>query len=268
MYTKNSGAMLPRNYGFSNNKIVDPEMYVPKIYLEPKNISIKAAIDYGVAMHSKTLGTEYTTILKTMLEELFKKVYYDVIITQKNYNNAEVKQEVRTTDGSIIRYYYNNAPKVLRLSGVLLNTVDNDWLTKFQFYYDYFMRGTALKNMQSHIVFDFGDIVYRGFFSSFNFVEQSTQPSAHVFDAIFDIETEKYINLTDGFISSNSNSKYLQAFYPDTAEDAERPSAVDPFAAKTESLSRENTLTRNTNKANLDKAKQNHKKVKSFFTLV
>lgn len=98
--------------------------------------------------------------------------YANFLITDIQERRAEKKQIIETFGDDYV-LFFGEEPRMLHVTGNLLNTADFNWKSEFWHNYETRMRGTKLVDAGARLYFSFDDVVYEGYMC-----EATTQQSA------------------------------------------------------------------------------------------
>jgi hypothetical protein len=88
--------------------------------------------------------------------------YSDFIIQQINEERSE-KEQIVETFGDPYVFFYGERPRVISVTGMLLNTEDFNWKSQFWKNYDEFLRGTQLVRANARAYLCYDTIVIEGY---------------------------------------------------------------------------------------------------------
>lgn len=86
------------------------------------------------------------------------------------------KQQVVLTFGEPYIFFFGEQPRVLTISGVLLNTEDFNWRAEWWENYDQYLRGTQCVKTKTRVYLSWDDIVVEGYITTAGASEQTTAP--------------------------------------------------------------------------------------------
>lgn len=89
-------------------------------------------------------------------------VYADFIIQQINEERVE-KQQILETFGDSFIFFFGERPRVLTISGMLVNTEDFSWRAQFMYNYEHFLRGSRLVQQNARLFLSWDTIVVEGY---------------------------------------------------------------------------------------------------------
>lgn len=88
--------------------------------------------------------------------------YSNFLINQVQDTRAE-KSQILETFGDSFVFFFGERPRVLAVSGVLLNTRDFNWRTEFWYNYENVLRGTKLVEQNARVYLFWDDILVEGY---------------------------------------------------------------------------------------------------------
>lgn len=100
--------------------------------------------------------------------------YANFLISDIQERRAEKKQVIETFGEDYV-LFFGEEPRMLNVSGMLLNTADFNWKNEFWTNYENLLRGTKLVDAGARLYFSFDDVVFEGYMT-----EASTQHSAQM----------------------------------------------------------------------------------------
>lgn len=101
--------------------------------------------------------------------------YTDFILRQVTEQRVE-KQQIVDTFGDFYVFFYGEQPRVLSLSGLLVNTEDYNWRSQFWYNYENYFRGTKLVQINARVYLAWDTIVIEGYPLQATASEASTEP--------------------------------------------------------------------------------------------
>lgn len=88
---------------------------------------------------------------------------YSNYIIQRIDENRQEKSQILETFGDAYIFFFGERPRLLNVSGLLMNTVDFNWRTEFWYNYENVLRGTKLVEQNARIYLFYDDIVIEGY---------------------------------------------------------------------------------------------------------
>jgi hypothetical protein len=88
---------------------------------------------------------------------------YSNFIIQRIQDSREEKQQILETFGDSYIFFFGERPRILQVSGLLMNTLDFNWRTEFWHNYEHTLRGTKLVEQGARIYLYWDDIVVEGY---------------------------------------------------------------------------------------------------------
>jgi hypothetical protein len=101
--------------------------------------------------------------------------YANFLIQRYSESRAE-KQQIIETFGEDYVFFFGERPRVIDVSGVLLNSADFNWKSEFWENYDQFLRGTKLVEQNARLYFYFDDVVIEGYIMGASSVGDASNP--------------------------------------------------------------------------------------------
>jgi hypothetical protein len=101
--------------------------------------------------------------------------YANFLIEGIQERRAEKKQIIETFGEDYI-LFFGEEPRMLNVSGQLLNTADFDWKNEFWANYESLMRGTRLVDAGARLYFSFDDSVFEGYMTEASTTQTSQDP--------------------------------------------------------------------------------------------
>lgn len=98
------------------------------------------------------------------------------LIQQVTEQRAE-KMQVIMTFGAPYFYFFGEQPRVIQVTGVLLNTEDFNWRAEWWENYEMYFRGSQCARNKTRVYLSWDDIVVEGYMSNANAVEDSQNRS-------------------------------------------------------------------------------------------
>lgn len=88
---------------------------------------------------------------------------YSNFIIQRIDESRQEKSQILETFGDTFIFFFGERPRVLQVSGLLMNTLDFNWRTEFWFNYEHVLRGTKLVEQNARIYLYWDDLVVEGY---------------------------------------------------------------------------------------------------------
>jgi hypothetical protein len=88
---------------------------------------------------------------------------YSNFIIQQIQDSRQEKQQILETFGDSYIFFFGERPRVLSVSGLLINTLDFNWRTEFWHNYEHILRGTKLVEQDARIYLHWDDIIVEGY---------------------------------------------------------------------------------------------------------
>lgn len=101
---------------------------------------------------------------------------YSNFIIQRIEESRQEKQQIIETFGDTFIFFYGERPRILQVTGLLMNTRDFNWRTEFWWNYDNVLRGTKLVEQNARLYLFWDDVVVEGYMLSANAQDISEMP--------------------------------------------------------------------------------------------
>lgn len=88
---------------------------------------------------------------------------YSNFVIQRIDESRQEKSQILETFGDTYIFFFGERPRLLNVSGLLMNTLDFNWRTEFWFNYENHLRGTKLVEQNARIYLHWDDIVVEGY---------------------------------------------------------------------------------------------------------
>jgi hypothetical protein len=88
---------------------------------------------------------------------------YSNFIIQRIDESRQEKSQILETFGDSYIFFFGERPRLLNVSGLLMNTVDFNWRTEFWYNYENVLRGTKLVEQNARIYLFWDDLVVEGY---------------------------------------------------------------------------------------------------------
>ncbi len=83
------------------------------------------------------------------------------------------KQQIVQTFGEPYIFFFGEQPRIISVSGILLNTEDFNWRAEWWANYDQYLRGTACVRTRTRVYLSWDDIIVEGYVMQANAVDES-----------------------------------------------------------------------------------------------
>jgi len=120
--------------------------------------------------------------------------YADYILQGVQESRVE-KQQIIETFGDPYVYFFGERPRVLQVSGLLMNTEDFDWRSQFWKNYEEHLRGTKLVQQNARAYLSYDTIIVEGYLLNAAAVDSSDTPYSIPFN--FSMLVTNYYNWAD-----------------------------------------------------------------------
>jgi hypothetical protein len=104
------------------------------------------------------------------------------------------KQQIVMTFGEPYIFFFGEQPRVLQISGVLLNTADFNWRAEWWQNYDLYLRGTQCVRKRARVVLSWDDIVVEGYILQANAADEASNTNVVQFQ--FQMFLTNYENIS------------------------------------------------------------------------
>lgn len=101
---------------------------------------------------------------------------YSNFILQRIDENRQEKQQILETFGETFIFFFGEQPRLLNVTGLLMNTLDFNWRTEFWHNYENILRGTKLVEQNARMYLFWDDIVVEGYMLGANARDDSDMP--------------------------------------------------------------------------------------------
>lgn len=101
--------------------------------------------------------------------------YANFLLSDIQERRAEKKQVIETFGDDYV-LFFGEEPRMLNITGSLLNTADFNWKSEFWHNYETLMRGTKLVDAGARLYLSFDDVVYEGYMCEASTAYASTNP--------------------------------------------------------------------------------------------
>lgn len=88
---------------------------------------------------------------------------YSNFIIHKIDESRQEKSQVLETFGDTFIFFFGEHPRILNVSGLLMNTLDFNWRTEFWYNYEHTLRGTKLVEQNARMYLYWDDIIVEGY---------------------------------------------------------------------------------------------------------
>lgn len=126
-------------------------------------------IDAAGETHVQQEGMNFTT-------------HYTNFLVQSVQEERHEKQQIVDTFGESYIFFFGEAPRMLRVSGLLLNTADFNWRSEFWANYERYFRGTRLVEMGARLYLIYDDVIIEGYMIGASATDNANQPGVIPFN--------------------------------------------------------------------------------------
>jgi hypothetical protein len=119
---------------------------------------------------------------------------YTNFIIQNIQESREEKTQILETFGEPYIFFFGERPRILAVSGLLMNTRDFNWRTEFWYNYENYLRGTRLVERNAKAYLSWDDIVVEGFMLNATATDNSEMPYHIPFAFQFFVTNHTYLS--------------------------------------------------------------------------
>jgi len=119
---------------------------------------------------------------------------YSNFLVQGIQESREEKQQIVLTFGEPYIFFYGEQPRMLQVSGVLLNSEDFNWRAEWWENYDKYLRGTKAVERHARVYLSWDDIIVEGYLINCGAQETSDNRNAVMFN--FTMFLTNYANIS------------------------------------------------------------------------
>lgn len=121
--------------------------------------------------------------------------HYSNFFVQQVVEERHEKQQIVETFGESYIFFFGEAPRMLMVSGFLLNTADFNWRAEFWENYERYFRGTKLVELGARLYFIYDDQIVEGYMVGANAQEQAA-PNPYVLPFQFQFFVTGHTNIS------------------------------------------------------------------------
>lgn len=88
---------------------------------------------------------------------------YSNFIMQRLDESRQEKSQILETFGDSYVFFFGERPRIINVSGLLMNTLDFNWRTEFWYNYENTLRGTKLVEQNARMYLQWDDIIVEGY---------------------------------------------------------------------------------------------------------
>lgn len=136
----------------------------------------------GVKLQDATSQTGFTT-------------KYSNFLLQSVQEARQEKVQVVETFGEPYIFFYGEHPRIVQMTGILINSEDFNWRAEWWENYDQFLRGTKCAQTKTRVLMTWDDIVVMGYMMQCQASEQATDPLQVAFS--FNLFLTHYENISN-----------------------------------------------------------------------
>jgi hypothetical protein len=101
---------------------------------------------------------------------------YSDFIMQSIDDERMEKQQIVETFGDSFIFFFGEKPRIVNITGVLMNTEDFNWRSQFMYNYENFLRGSKLVQRNARCFLSYDQIVIEGYPIHFRAMESTDSP--------------------------------------------------------------------------------------------
>ena len=135
-------------------------------------------------------GEEYSTETNTGVTTQYSNFFIQSVSEQR-----QEKQQVVETFGDSWIFFFGEAPRLLQVSGYLLNTADFNWRAYYWEKYDRYFRGTRLVELGARLYLMYDDIIEEGYMIGAS-AQEGADPMPAVLQFSFQMFVTGYTNVS------------------------------------------------------------------------
>ena len=102
--------------------------------------------------------------------------YYSNFFVQTVQEQRSEKQQIVDTFGDTYIFFFGEAPRLVQVQGMLLNTADFNWRDEFWENYDRYFRGTKLVERGARLYLIYDEVIIEGYMVSASATESAENP--------------------------------------------------------------------------------------------
>lgn len=129
--------------------------------------------------------------------------YKDFLVTDMQYELAEKHQVFQTFGGGEAVYFYGRSPIALRLTGLVMDDLDNDQFARFAQLYMNHLRGTQMAKNYALIELNMPNATFFGSITALSFSQNSARDTDIMFSMGFLVK-EVIFRSTDVYFTNES----------------------------------------------------------------
>jgi hypothetical protein len=130
---------------------------------------------------------------------------YSNFLAQSIQESREERSQVVLTFGEPYIFFYREQPRIIQVSGVLMNTEDFNWRAEWWYNYDNYLRGTRCVENHSRVYLSWDDVIVGGYLMNCNAQESSDNRNIVMFS--FSMFLTDYANISNLFSTDFPGSK-------------------------------------------------------------
>lgn len=154
---------------------------------------------YAIIRVMKSDGT-FLPVLDAAGDQIAKEdgkaytTFYSNFFVMGIQEQRQEKQQIVETFGDDYIFFFGESPRMLTVSGMLLNTADFNWRAEWWENYERFFRGTKLVEMGARLYLIFEDVMVEGYIVGAQSQEDSQNPQVIQFN--FQMFVTGYVNMS------------------------------------------------------------------------
>jgi hypothetical protein len=165
-------------------------------------------------------GEEYSVETNSGMTTAYSNFFIQSVSEQR-----QEKQQIVETFGDSLIFFFGEAPRMLQVSGYLLNTIDFNWRAEFWENYDRYFRGTRLVELGARLYLMYDDIIVEGYLINAA-AQETSAPVPAVLQFNFQMFVTGYTNISkigDPNFPATSSLDYAQlSSYDQAIQDWQR----------------------------------------------
>jgi hypothetical protein len=118
-------------------------------------------------------------------------------IAQNVVDSRSEKQQIVETFGDTFIFFYGEKPRIINVTGLLMNTVDFNWKNEFWKNYENYFRGTKLVELDARVYFYFDDQIVEGYVLAAQATHSAELPYHIPFTFTIFVTAHTYLGLTE-----------------------------------------------------------------------
>lgn len=132
--------------------------------------SVKPTASAGATAGSTIAGPNNTR------QSMASTYNYSNFIVQRVNDVRQEKTQILETFGDPYIFFFGERPRVLAVTGLLMNTLDFNWRSEFWYNYEHYLRGTRLVEQNARIYLYYDDLLVEGYMIQAQAQDDSEMP--------------------------------------------------------------------------------------------